>query len=83
MARFLIYRNGSNRANQELCERMAVAVVVASDDNEAQRIAKENIVFYANQTSEAVSEEDADGEDWQWVFEVGEDQGEHVFVRSC
>jgi len=67
MKRFLIYRNGSNAANQSMCDRMAVAIVTAAYEDEARRIAEENVNFYANQTSEAVAEEEADKDDWNEV----------------
>jgi hypothetical protein len=70
MARFLIYRNGSNAANQSMCARMAVAIVAANDAQEARAIAEENVLFYANQTSEAVTEEEADSDDWNEVSEL-------------
>jgi hypothetical protein len=67
MKNFLVYRNGSNAANQSMCNRMAVAIVTASDVDEARRIAEENVTFYVNQTSEAVPEEEADADDWNEV----------------
>lgn len=67
MSRFLIYRHGSNAANQHLCNKMAVAIVRAESVEDARRVAEENVVFYANQTSEAVSEADADPADWNFV----------------
>jgi hypothetical protein len=70
MQRFLIYRNGSNAANQSMCDRMAVAIVTANDAQEARAIAEENVLFYANQTSEAVTEEEADADDWNEVSQL-------------
>lgn len=70
MQSFLIYRRGSNAANQSMCNRMAVAIVTAADGNEARRIAEENVTFYANQTSEAVAEEEADADDWNEVSQM-------------
>jgi hypothetical protein len=70
MARFLIYRNGSNAANQPGCARMAVAIVTASDAQEARFLAEENVLFYINQTSEAVTEEEADADDWNEVSQL-------------
>jgi hypothetical protein len=70
MQRFLIYRNGSNAANQSMCDRMAVAIVAANDAQEARAIAEENVLFYANQTSEAVTEEEADADDWNEVSQL-------------
>ena len=70
MQRFLIYRNGSNATNQSMCDRMGVAIVTAADEDEARRIAEENVLFYANQTSEAVTEEEADADDWNEVSQL-------------
>jgi hypothetical protein len=70
MQRFLIYRNGSNAANQSMCDRIAVAIVTANDAQEARSIAEENVLFYANQTSEAVTEEEADADDWNEVSQL-------------
>jgi hypothetical protein len=68
MERFLIYRNGSNAANQP-CERRAVAIVTAESVDDARRIAEESLVFFANQTSEAIPENEADADDWNTVSE--------------
>ena len=70
MARYLVYRNGSNAANQSMCNRMAVAIVTANDETEAREIAEQNVRFYANQSSEAVAEDDADTDDWNSVSEL-------------
>jgi hypothetical protein len=49
---------------------MAVAIVTANDAREARAIAEENVLFYANQTSEVVTEEEADADDWNEVSEL-------------
>lgn len=79
MANFLVYRNGSNAANQSMTPRMAVAIIEALDADAARKIAEENLTFYANQTSEAVAEEDADSDDWNFVGEMAA-QSDQFFV---
>jgi len=69
MERFLIYRNGSNVANQP-CNRRAVAIVTADNPEQARQIAEEHLVFFANQTSEAIPENEADADDWNAVSEL-------------
>lgn len=70
MARFLIYRNGSNAANQPRCNRMAVAIVTASNAREARTLAEENVLFYTNQSSDAIAEDEADAGDWNEVSQL-------------
>lgn len=70
MSKFLVYRNGSNAANQSGINRMAVAIVTADTPEQARQIAEENLVFYANQTSEAILESEADVDDWNTVSEL-------------
>lgn len=79
LTNYLIYRHGSNRANQELCSRMAVAIVAATSQQEACRIARQNVVFYANQVAEAVPESKANATDWSFVSEMAA-QSDEVFV---
>lgn len=76
---YLIYRLGSNRANQELCNKMAVAIVAATSRQEACRIARQNVTFYANQVSEAVPESKANVTDWSFVSEMAA-QSDEFFV---
>jgi hypothetical protein len=49
---------------------MPVAIVTAENESEARRIAEENLTFYANQSSEAVTEADCDLDDWNYVSEM-------------
>lgn len=70
MNKFLVYRNGSNAANQSGVDRMAVAIVTADTLEQARAIAEEHLVFFANQTSEAVAESEADLDDWNAVSEL-------------
>lgn len=77
--KYLVYRHGSNRANQELCDKMAVAIVAATSRQEACRIAQENLTFYANQTAEAIPESKANATDWDFVSEMAA-QSDEFFV---
>lgn len=70
MPRFLVYRNGSNAANQPMNFRMPVSIVTAENESEARRIAEENVTFYSNQSSEAVEEIGCDPDDWNRVSEM-------------
>jgi len=76
---YLIYRHGSNRANQERCSKMPVAIVCATSRQEACRIAQQNVIFHANQTAEAVSESKASATDWNFVGEMAA-QSDEFFV---
>ena len=78
--RFLVYRNGSNAANQSMCNRMPVAIVEASDEHEAIEIAAENVTFYNNQHGEAVAEEEADGDDWNEVCHGASESPDSYYV---
>lgn len=80
MTSYLIYRHGSNAANQSMTPKMAVGIVEADTYDEARRIAGEQVNCYANQHLELVAEDDADTDDWNDVVsqdaqlrEVGED----------
>lgn len=79
LTNYLVYRHGSNRANQELCSKMPVAIVAATSQQEACRIARQNVVFYANQVAEAVPESKASATDWNFVSEMAA-QSDEVFV---
>jgi hypothetical protein len=76
---YLIYRHGSNRANQELCNKLPVAIVAATSRQEACRIARQSVIFYANQTAEAIPESKANATDWDFVCEVAA-QSDEFFV---
>lgn len=77
--RYLVYRQGSNAANQSLCNKMPVAIVAATSRQEACRIARQNVTFYANQVSEAVPESKANVTDWSFVSEMAA-QSDEFFV---
>ena len=69
---FLIYRHGSNRANQSLCERMPVGVISARTRQEAlENFVTEypDVSVYANQYLSAVREADASVTDWNALAE--------------
>lgn len=68
--KYLVYRQGSNAANQSLCNKMPVAIVAATSRQEACRIARQSVIFYANQTAEAIPESKANATDWDFVCEV-------------
>lgn len=70
MTSYLIYRHGSNAANQSMTPVAAVAIVDAANEDEAIRTAGENLTCYNNQFFEAVAEADLDEdqcEDWDEV----------------
>jgi hypothetical protein len=67
---FLVYRHGSNKATQSMTPKMAVCIVEANDDDDALRIAAENVTVYNNQFLEAIAEDDLTDEqveDWNDV----------------
>jgi hypothetical protein len=80
---FLVYRHGSNAANQPMTPSAAVAIINATDEVEARKVATENINCYANQFLSFVDEEELTDEqvdDWNDVNQrdaelraVGED----------
>jgi len=51
---YLVYRHGSNAANQSMCNIKALCLVEAESPQEARWVAEEYHTFYANQYSEAV-----------------------------
>ena len=69
--KFLVYRHGSNLANQHMCNKMPVAIVEAGDHGEAceKALEEENVSCYANQYLTAVPENKADPDDWNQVCE--------------
>ena len=72
MTSYLIYRKGSNAANQSMTPKMAVGIVDAVDYDTALRIAGEQIKCYANQNLELVEESEMEGEDfdnWNYISE--------------
>lgn len=67
---YLIYRHGSNAANQSMCNKAPVAIVnEAETSDEAERIAAKHLTVYANQFLSAVEEGEADIDDWNAVCE--------------
>lgn len=70
MVSYLIYRHGSNAANQSMTQTMAVGIVTAETEEAARRIANDNINCYANQRLSLVAEDDLDDDDKQEWNEV-------------
>lgn len=81
MISFLIYRIGSNAANQSCRDRMAVAIVDAPTEALALEHAALNIEHFAGQHFEAVPEKEADSDDWNAVVEDDEIQELNVGYR--
>lgn len=79
LTNYLVYRHGSNAANQPLCSKVPVAIVAATSKSEACRIAIQNVVFYANQVASAVPESKANTTDWNFVCEMAA-QSDEVFI---
>lgn len=50
---FVIFRHGSNGANQHLCQVMACCTVMARSEAEAKNKARDKVTCYANQYLEA------------------------------
>lgn len=71
MKSYLIYRHGSNAANQSMTPTMAVCIVDAETPGEAKYIAAKNVTVYANQHLESVAEDDLDDEQMDDWNEVG------------
>lgn len=70
MNSYLIYRHGSNAANQSMTPIAAVAIVDAETEEQAKEIAAENMTCYNNQFFSAVLESDLTEEqidDWNSV----------------
>ncbi len=70
MTSFLVYRHGSNAANQSMTPVMAVAIIDAPTEDAARRAAADEINCYHNQHLEFVAEDDLTGdqiEDWNEV----------------
>jgi hypothetical protein len=69
MTSWLIYRHGSNAANQSMVQKAAIDVIEADDAWTAKEKAAERHTVYANQWLEAVPEEEADSDDWNAAIE--------------
>ena len=67
LTNYLIYRHGSNSANQSGCNKLAIAIVEATSKGAAIRQAAEDHTVYANQFLSAVAESKANREDWNAV----------------
>lgn len=53
MKTFVIFRHGSNAANQSMTQTMPVAIIEANNRDEAKQIALDTVKLYANQYLEA------------------------------
>lgn len=65
---YLVYRHGSNAANQSMCEKMPVAIVEADSAAEACDASGEDAHCYNNQWLSAVAEYHAPAADWDSVL---------------
>lgn len=70
MTSYLIYRHGSNAANQSMTPKMAVGIVDAETYDTALRIACGEVNCCANQHLELVAEPDLSEEDCEQWNEV-------------
>jgi hypothetical protein len=69
MTNYLIYRHGSNAANQPMTPVMALDIVEAKSQDEAKEIAMSRNEVYHNQYLSAVPESKAKVSDWNSVSE--------------
>jgi len=51
---YIVYRHGSNAANQSMCQTKPLCLVEAQTPQEARTIAEEYHLFYPNQYSQAI-----------------------------
>lgn len=70
MTKYLIYRHGSNAANQSRINEMAIDIIEAKSQEAAKTIAAENHTVYNNQFLSAVPESKAKQSDWDYVTEM-------------
>jgi hypothetical protein len=61
---FLVYRYGSNAANQSMTPKMPLCFVDTDNEMTAERIAEVKFTFYNNQTMEVCSESEVDNDEW-------------------
>lgn len=84
---WIIYRHGSNAANQHMTQVMPVCIVDGAETAEqAKDRAAESITVYCNQHLSAVSEEDCESEDWNSVVTdsaVMSASGEEGLIFEC
>lgn len=74
MKTYLIYRHGSNAANQSMAPTMAAAIVDANSAEEAKAEALPYITLYANQYLSAVCEDDFDDADYEELQALQDNQ---------
>lgn len=70
MTKYLIYRHGSNAANQSRINKMAIDIIEAKSQEAAKTIAAGNHTVYNNQFLSAVPESKAKKSDWNYVVEM-------------
>lgn len=70
MTSYLVYRHGSNSANQSMTPKAAVAIVEAGDYETALRNAQEFVNCYNNQHLELVAEDELSAEDTEEWNEI-------------
>jgi hypothetical protein len=81
MTQYLVYRSGSNQANQK-SDCMALAIVEASNKSEAAMIAKQAFTFYRNQESIVVTQNKAPRQDWESVLSSSSVHSDRRVVAS-
>ena len=69
MTNYVIYRNGSNRANQSMVDRMPLCIETAPDRATACEQAAQRFTVYSNQYLTAKAESRASGADWNSAVE--------------
>lgn len=69
MANYLIYRHGSNAANQSMTPVMAIDIIEAKNLDSALAIARDKHTVYPNQQLTGVCESRASRRDWNAVVE--------------
>jgi len=80
---WLIYLIGSNAANQPMCYCAPIAIVEADDAEAAKEITAKRTPVYANQFLRAVTEDDADPDDWNAVSDLDALARSHAEGEKC
>jgi hypothetical protein len=70
MTNYLIYRHGSNAANQSMTPTAVVCSVEAKDQTEAVKLAADRVTVYNNQRLEAIPASKCSKEDNRQAFEA-------------
>lgn len=69
MTNYLIYRHGSNAANQSMTPVMAIAIVAATSLSAALAATRDQHTVYSNQQLTGVPQSKAKSRDWNEVCE--------------